>query len=177
MLKHPENPEGIFRVFRESFFCKTRKTISRISHCGLFGKWRGALERIVSLRGGPPARLPARCTVATASRRRVRRCFTCRGAPPPPRGGPARKTRLLEPLPGKSHWIFRDSRARKIQLEVRLEIPGNGSKKTPVFPGIWEIRVFEGGKRTALTWDRATTCRVSQRGRRWHTAAAENQAS
>ena len=34
----------------------------------------------------PPARPPARCTVATASRWRVRRCLKSRGGPPSPRG-------------------------------------------------------------------------------------------
>ena len=82
-LKHPENPEGIFQVFREPFFAKRFPGFPTVDFSG---KWRGALSRIVSRRGGPPARPPARCTVATASRWRVRRCLTCRGAPPPPRG-------------------------------------------------------------------------------------------
>ena len=80
-----KNPEGIFRVFRKPFFCKT---ISRIFHYEFFGQVaRGTFKNRFKARGG--ARLPARPMhrgdrVAMA---RPTVHHMPRRAPAPPRGG------------------------------------------------------------------------------------------
>jgi hypothetical protein len=127
-----KNPEGIFRVFRKPFFCKT---ISRIFHYGFFGQVaRGTFKNRFKARGG--ARLPARPMhrgdrVAMA---RPTVHHMPRRAPAPPRGG----------LPGKHvSWNH-----------CPKSPPGFPGDLVPVFPGVWEIRVFEGGQRRALTESR-----------------------
>ena len=136
ILKYPEDPEGFFRAFRESFFCKS---ISRISHYGFFGEaaWGTVKNRFKARRPARPPDAPWR----------PRRDGASDGAshaaarPCPPAGRAARKTRLLEPLPEIPAWISGRSRARKWP-----EIPGDGSKKTPFFGYLGKSGCLKGAK-------------------------------
>ena len=128
ILKHPENPEVLFRVFREPFFCKP---ISRISHYGFFGQVaRGTFNHRFKARG--PARPPARPMHRGDRLAMVRPTVPHmpRRAPAPPRGGLPGKHDSWNHCPENPIGFSGILEPGKFSLEVRLEIPGNGSKET-----------------------------------------------
>ena len=108
--------------------------------------------RIGSPRGGAPARPPARCTVPTASRSRVRWCLTCCGAPPDPCGEAATAHPHSAPLGAQSF--------EKVALQPKTLRPKkSGSKFSRIFcpmaqsPGrflaLWRKRDLFRGNRKA----------------------------